>query len=241
MKSCFFLLLLVLSASCQISETIHLKEDGSGRIELMRLRDEGSYMQIAGENYLKEEKFVDTTYVFKDFIAKHKETFSRLPPFEQAIFQKFANVKVHSKKSSFDKEFRTTITHSFNTLNEVPDLYKTDEYVDDIINNYALTAEEHYYEVRYAFDGSLFERNVKITDLVELKKQQDLIEGYKKQLFNFKINQPYVLSYHFPRRIKSVSNSLAKISDDRKALRLEFLASDCLQNPELTNLKVVLE
>jgi hypothetical protein len=236
-----FLLLLVSVTSCQISETIHLNEDGSGKIELMRLRDESSYMQVAGENYLKEEKFEDTTYVFKDFILKYKETFSRLPPFEQAIFQKFANVKVHVKKSSYEKEFRTKITQDFNRLIEVADLYKTEEYVDDIVNNYALTAEEHYYEVSYAFDGNLFERNVKITDLVELKKQQDVIENYKKQLFSFKINQPYILNYHFPRKIKSVSNKEAKISEDRKSLSLEFLLSDCLQNPELSNLKVVLE
>ena len=240
-KTHSFFLMLVFATSCQISETIHLKEDGSGKIVLMRLRDESSYMQVAGENYLKEEKFVDTAYVFKDFIMKYKETFSRLPPFEQTIFQKFANVKVHLKKSSYDKEFRTTITQDFNRLIEVADLYKTEEYVDDIENNYALTAEEHYYEVGYAFDGKIFERNVKITDIVELKKQQDIIESYKKQLFNFKINQPYVLNYHFPRRIKSVSNTEAKISEDRKSVSLEFLLSDCLQNPELSNLKVVLE
>ncbi|WP_235832085.1 hypothetical protein [Flavobacterium ranwuense] len=243
MKNKIYALLFLglLATSCQITETIHLNQDGTGKIETESLRDEHSYMQVAGENYSKEEKFEDTTYVFKDFITKYSETFSKLPAFEKAIFQKYATVNVHIKKSSYEKEFRTTISQNFNTIEEVADLYKTEEYADDIENNYALVAEEHYYSVSYTFDGSLFKRTVEITDAVELKKQQDKIEGYKTQISKSKITQLYVLKYHFPRKIKTVSNTKAKISEDRKSLELQFLLSDCLQNPERTNLEVILE
>lgn len=241
MKKYTLLLLVLFLTSCQITETIYLNQDGTGKIETESLRDEHSYMQLAGENYSKEEKFEDTTYVFKDFITKYSETFSKLPISEKAVFQKYANVNVHIKKSSFEKEFRTTITQNFNKISAVADLYKTQEYADDLEHNYALTAEEHYYSVNYTFDGSLFKRIVKITDEVELKKQQDKISELKTRAANFKINQPYVLKYHFPRKIKSVSNANAKISDDKKSLELQFLISDCLQNPESTNLEVILE
>ena len=236
-----FILLVILTTSCQITETIHLNQDGTGKIETESLRDEHSYMQLAGENYSKEEKFEDTTYVFKDFITKYSETFLKLQPSEKAIFQKFSNVNVHIKKSSFEKEFRTKINQNFDKISAVPDLYKTQEYADDLEHNYALTAEEHYYSVSYAFDGNLFKRIVKITDEVELKKQQDKISELKTRVANFKINQPYVLKYHFPRKIKSVSNANAKISEDKKSLEIQFLISDCLQNPESTNLEVILE
>ncbi|MFE3868788.1 hypothetical protein ACFX5E_11990 [Flavobacterium sp. LS2P90] len=236
-----FILLAILTTSCQITETIYLNQDGSGKIETESLRDEHSYMQLVGENYSKEEKFEDTTYVFKDFIAKYAETFAKLPASEKAVFQKFSNVKVHIKKSSYEKEFRTTINQNFTKIAEVADLYKTEEYADDIENNYALVAEEHYYSVNYAFDESLFKRIVKITDPVELKKQQDKISDLKTRAANFKINQLYVLKYHFPRKIKSVSNTNAKISEDKKSLELQFLITDCLVNPESTNLEVVLE
>jgi hypothetical protein len=235
-----FLLLVIGTTSCQITETIHLNQDGTGKIETESLRDEHSYMQLAGENYAKEEKFEDTTYVFKDFITKYSETFLKLPASEKAIFQKYATVNVHIKKSSYEKEFRTTISQNFNTIEEVADLYKTQEYADDLVHNYALTAEEHYYSISYSFDGSLFKRTVKITDEVELKKQQDKISELKTRAVNFKINQPYVLKYHFPRKIKSVSNANAKISEDKKSLELQFLITDCLVNPESTNLEVIL-
>lgn len=241
MKKYIALFLLVFLNSCQVTETIHLNQDGTGKIEINELRDEHSYMQLMGENYSKEEVFRDTTYVFQDLIMKHSETFSRLPALEKAIFQKFGAVKVHVKKNSYEKEFRTTITQNFTKIEQVADLYKTEEYADDIENNYALVAEEHYYSVNYDFDGSVFKRIVKITDPVELKKQQDKIEGYKMQVSKFKITQSYVLKYHFPREIKSVSNLNAKISEDGKSLELQFLIADCLVNPESTNLEVVLE
>ena len=122
MKNYIVLFLFIFLTSCQVTETIHLNQDGTGKIEISRLREEQSYMQLMGEEYSKEEIFKDTTYVFQDLIAKHSETFSRLPALEKAIFQKFNNVKVHNKKSSFDKEFRTTITQNFTTISEVADL-----------------------------------------------------------------------------------------------------------------------
>lgn len=236
----FFLIITILTTSCQVTETIYFNEDGTGKIEIIKLRDEQSYMQLVGENYSKEEKFIDTTFVFKGFITKYSETFSKLTPTEKAVFQKFEDVNVRIKMSSYEKEFRTTITQNFTKIEDVPDLYKTEEYADDLEHNYALSAEEHYYNIGYTFDGSHFKRIVKITDSVELKKQQDKIVASKSRL-KFKINESYILKYHFPRKIKSVSNSNAKTSEDKKSLELQFLLSDCLQNPEITNLEVVLE
>ena len=243
MKTKIYLLLILMVSltSCQITETIYLNQDGSGKIETESLRDENSYMQLSGENYSKEEKFEDTTYAFKDYINKYSENFLKLPAFEKAIFQKYAAVQVHIKNSSYEKEFRTKMNIDFNKIGEVPDLYKTQEYADDLEHNYALSAEEHYYNVSYTFDGSHFKRMVKITDEVELKIQQDKIAELKTRFSNLKISQPYVLHYHFPKKIKSVSNTKAKLSADKKSLELQFLLTDCLQNPEITNLEVVLE
>lgn len=241
MKKYIAIFLFLFLNSCQVTETIHLDQNGSGTIELIKMRDEQSYMQLMGEEYSKEEIFRDTTYVFQDLIAKHYETFSRLLVFEKAIFQKFNKVKVHDKKSSFEKEFRTSIIQNFTTISEVADLYKTEEYADDIENNYALVAEEHYYSVSFTFDGTVFNRKVKITDTVELKKQQEEIERLKTRFSKFKVTQDFVLKYQFSQKIKSVSNPNAKISEDRKSIQLKFLITDCLMNPETTNLEIVLE
>jgi hypothetical protein len=241
MKKYFLLLVLVFAASCQVTETLHLNSDGSGTIEVVFLRDENSYMQLAKEEYSKEDIFKDTTYVFTDYFKKYAETFARTPKEDQNVYLKYADVKIHIKKSSYEKEFRTTVSQNFNKAADIIDLYKAEDYADNIKKNYALTAEEHYYKVHYTFENNHFNRIVNITDSIQLKKEFDQIEKIKTHYKGYKLVQSYVLNYHFPRKIQSVSNSLAKISDDRKSLLLQFLLTDCKQNPEITNLEVVLE
>jgi hypothetical protein len=237
----FLLIIAILTASCQVTETIHFNADGSGTIEVVNLRNENSYMQLVKEEYSKEDFFKDTTYVFSDYFKKYEETFSRTPKDDQKVYLKYSEVKIHTKKSSYEKEFRTTISQNFNKATDIVDLYKAEDYADNIRNNYALSAEEHYCKVTYDFVGNRFSRTVKITDSIQLKKQFDQIEKYKTHYKENKLVQTYELNYHFPRKIQSVSNPRAQISDDRKSLSLQFLITDCLQNPEITNLEVVLE
>lgn len=233
--------ILFLATSCQVTETITINPDGSGNIEVVQLRDENSYMQLAGESYSHEEAFKDTTYVFKEYIEKYKENFLKYTPEEQKLFQKYSNVKVHIKESSFEKEFKNVFSFDFGKVSEIPDLYKTENYAGDIKYNYALTAESHYYKVEYAFEGKVFKRLVSITDPVELQKTKDEFKKTGSKYTSLKQTQTYTLRYHFPGKIKSVSNEKAIISPDKKTFTVEFPLLDCLQNPEMTNLEVVLE
>lgn len=241
-QRCFLsFVILILIVSCQVTETIHINPDGSGTIETVNLRDEQSYMQLMGSDYAAEEKFIDTTYVFIEYITKYAADFVKLPVNEKEIFNKYKDVKVHIKKSSFDKEFRTTISLNFDKIENVPDLYKTENYADNLKHNYALAAEEHYYAVSYTFIGNTFKRKIIITDQEELTKQQKKIQEIQSQLAGFKLVQTYALCYHFSQKIKSVSNSRAILSDDKKSLRIEFALADCYQNPEITALEVILD
>jgi len=241
MKYTLVFLSLILLASCQITETITINPDGSGDIEVVQLRDENSYMQIAGQDYSRENIFQDTTYIFKEYIQKYNETFLKYKPEEQQLFQKYANVKVHLKKSSFEKEFKNVFSLHFDKVSEIPDLYKTENYASDIQHNYALTAENHYYRIGYDFDGKVFKRSISIINTAEFEKAKEESKKFENQYGTLKLIQSYVLKYHFPRNIKSISNSNAIISSDKKSFTIEFKLSSFLQNPESTNLEVVLE
>lgn len=241
MKRIFFTFFIITLHSCQVTETIHLNSDGSGSILVEEMREEQSYQLIAGENYSKEEKFEDTTYVFQDYVQKYAETFAKLTPFEKSVYEKHFPVEVKIKKSSYEKEFRTQLSQQFKTISEVADLYKTEDYADNIQNNYALSAEEHYYSVVFSFDGTRFNRIVKITDPVELKKQQDELATVKERIAKFPLKQSFELRYYFPKPIQSVSNTKAVISTDKKSFVLTLSLVEVVTNPELTNLEVVLE
>ncbi|MCD0473075.1 hypothetical protein LPB87_01565 [Flavobacterium sp. EDS] len=242
MKNYFcFLLLTIFFTSCQVTETINLSEDGSGTIEIIQLRDEHSYMLLAGEKYSKEDKFQDTTYVFRDYIAKYNETFLKYTQLEQQLFQKYTNVKVHVRKSSFDKEFKTIITFPFTKIDAVPNLYNTEDYASDLENNYALTAEKHFFDVQYSFDGTVFKRILNVINEAEIQKNKSQIKDFKSKTHSLDLTLTYTLKYNFPRRIKSVSNAAAILSSDKKSLTLTFQLLDCLQDPASTSLEVVLE
>lgn len=241
MKHLVLLLLIFLFASCQITETLSINSDGSGTIKLEQFRDENSYMQLAGEEYSKENVFQDTTYVFKEYIYKYNENFTKYTAEEQQLFQKYANVKVHLKKSSFEKEYKNEFSLQFHKVSEIPDLFKTENYASDIQHNYALTAENHYFTIGYFFNGKIFKRSVSIINTAELEKAKGESEKFVSKYGSSKLVQNYILKYHFPFKIKSVSNSNAVVSPDKKSLTLEFLLSDFSRDPESTNLEVILE
>lgn len=237
----FFFAIALLFSSCQITEDMTIKEDGSGTIQITEFRHEPSYMKLVGENYGKENIFKDSSYVFKEYIDKYNYNFIKYTPTEQMLFSKYTDVLVSIKKSSFDKEYKSTFKYSFDKVEKLPDLYKTEDYADDLENNYALTAEKHYYNVSYTYANSVFKRTITITNPSEQNIQKTEMEAAKSKYGSMGFVQTYQLNYNFPRKIKSVSNASAKISENRKALSVTFPLSDCIATPEITQLEVILE
>ncbi len=235
---------LICATSCQVTETIQFNKDGSGTITIDQMRDVHFMEKMSAmnnETLPKSEVFVDSSYVFGDLIKKYEINFNKFSQADQKLFRKFANATVRKIENSYNKEFRTTITQQFAAANEIADLLKIQEYADDLKNNYSLAAEEHYYTVDYLFEGLVFKRIVKISNQDFLKAEIEKVEGFKKQLQKYNPLQSFVLKYSFDNQIKSVSNPAAVIGVDKKSLVLEFKLSDCLQNPEITNLEVVFE
>ncbi|MGL2988347.1 hypothetical protein ACSVH5_12225 [Flavobacterium sp. RSSA_27] len=237
----FIFFLLFFCASCQVTETIHFNEDGSGTISVEMLRIEQSYQQLAGEEYNKNEVFEDTTYVFDDYISKYSATFSRLTPEDKAVFNAYKGVKVHIKKNSFEKEFRTIFTQNFLQANQIADLYKTQEYVSDLVHNYALSAEEHYYKIAFVFTENEFKRIVSVKDEQEFKKKREKIVAIKSGLPQKNLYQKITLHYHFTKMIKSVSNPNAKVSPDKKSVEITFGLLESLFDPISTSVVIVFE
>jgi len=232
-----FLLLLLIS-SCQITETIKINPDGSGSIEVFQLRDENSYMQL-GHPLSGAEKFTDTLFVFQDYITKYKETFVKFNKADQALFQEHANVKMHVKLDPIQMENFNVISSDFKKIEELPNVYESLSLANSLKENYAVSKES--FKIKYTFDGSVFKRNLVIVDQQKFDQDKKMLEERKKTYAKYKLVQSYTLRYYFPGKIKSISNEKAILSPDKKSLTLEFQLSDCLQNPEITNLEVVLE
>lgn len=195
-------------------------------------------MQL-GRNSSDSEKFIDTIFVFKDYITKYQETFVRYSKTDQALFQEHSNVKMHVKMDPIQMENFNIVSCDFKKIEEVPNVYESLSLASCLKENYTIV--KPFYKIKYSFDGVTFRRNLVITDQEKFDERRKEVEGKKNVFSNYKLKQSYVLNYYFPRKIKSISNEEAVISADRKSLSLEFQLSDCLQNPNRTNLEVILE
>jgi hypothetical protein len=238
MKLIKALLVLLLISSCQITETIKINPDGSGSIEVFQLRDENSYMQL-GRPHSDSEKFTDTIFVFQDYITKYKETFVKFSKSDQQLFQEHANVKMHVKLDPIQMENFNVISSDFKKIEELPNVYESLSLANSLKENYPVSKE--FFKIKYTFDGFTFKRNLVIVDQEAFDKNKKMLEERKKIYGKHKLVQSYILKYHFPGKIKSISNEKAILSPDKKSFTVEFQLSDCLQNPEITNLEVVLE
>lgn len=238
MKYISVFLILISFASCQITETINLNSDGSGTIEYYNLRDENSFQQL-GRQDLRYEKFRDTIFTFQDYITKYHETFVRFSKVDQALFTEHANVKMHIKVDPIQMENFNRVWVDFKKIDEVPYVYESLGLANSLKENYPIHRKN--YKIKYSFDGVIFKRSLQIMDQENFEKDKKEWEERKKIYSKYKLVQSYILNYHFPRKIKSVSNEKAILSSDKKSLTVEFQLSDCLQNPQITNLEVVLE
>lgn len=238
MKYITAFLLLILVTSCQVTETINIYPDGRGSIEIFQLRDENSHMQL-GMSLSSSEKFRDTIFTFQDYITKYQETFVRFNKSDQALFEEHAKVKMHVKLDPIQIEKFDVTSYEFKKIEEIPNVYESLGLANSLKQNFPISKSS--FQIKYTFDGTTFKRNLVILDQKKFDEDKDISWDRKKMLAKYKIVQSYTLKYHFPRKIESVSNEKAILSADKKSLTLEFQLSDCLQNPEMTNLEIVLE
>ncbi|WP_343587217.1 hypothetical protein [Flavobacterium sp.] len=238
MKYLSVFLLLFSFISCQITETLTINSDRSGSIEVYSLRDENSFAQLGRQDF-GDEKFIDTTFTFRDYIVKYQDTFVKFNKADQALFAEHANVKMQIKLDPIQMENFNKVAFEFKNIEEIPNLYESLGLANSLKENYPIYRKS--YKIKYTFDGKVFKRTLAITNPEKFEKDKKEMDEHEKIYSKYKVMQSYTLKYYFPQKIKSVSNSNAIIGSDQKSLSLKFQLSDCLKNPESTNLEVVLE
>ena len=108
---------------------------------------------------------------------------------------------------------------------------------DDASNPFSMMSSGGNTNVDFSFKNNVFRRSSKVIDTLV---QQRAMDSMADMAMMFEASN-YKLNYHFKKRIKSVSNENAVISEDRMSVALDvpFMAS--LKDPEILNIEVVLE
>lgn len=239
---------LVILVGCQFSEELHLKEDGSGKISFNF--DGSEVMQMAGDKMTEgEEKVIDTLMVFKDFLEEKKDSISKLPIEEQERLKKLENFRMHMFMNAEKKEMTFDLYSEFKNVSDLGNLFndfktasalggkKAGSSVGKPGDPLSNTDGSDPTKVSYSFINNKFKRVTEILDKEKLKQGIDSLEQMKM----FMASSKYKINYHFPKKIKKISNEKALFSQDGKSFTLEVGFLEYLDDPTVLDIEVDLE
>lgn len=231
--------------SCQITENIYLQEDGSGKItydvdasELMSMMGDKLGDTGMGDN-------IDSTMTFKQLFEEKKDSIAKLPLTEQERLKKFENMSVHMKMNSGEGVFKMAVLGDFKQVSELQNMMEAMKSVQALDKKTStpenplgnLMASSGNTDLKYSYDGKTFKRTMKIID-PKLQEQAKDTTGMMKMMFS---SSKYVMKYHFPKKVKSVSNPNATYSEDHKTVIIPYTLADYMETPEKMSFEVVLD
>lgn len=233
--------LIVLAASCNFTEEIHLKEDGSGKLSINF--DGSEMMDMAGDELAKtNEKPIDSIISFKDFLEEKKDSIAQLPKEEQEKLKKLEPFNMRMVMDPEKKVMMFDLFSEFKNVNEVNDAFSAFQDASSLGPNASpktgtMKPSEQATEVNYTFKKNKFTRSAKIVDQELFQQQVDSLQSAEM----FLSGSTYTLKYHFPKKIKSTTVKEATFSQDGKTLIYEVNFLDLMKDPSVLDLEVELE
>jgi hypothetical protein len=231
------LLLSVFLTSCNFKETIVFNPDGTGEMGIAM--DGAGLMEKAGTGMAKEtEKRIDTTFSFKKLLAEKKDSIATLPPEQQEAYKSLERYDMSLLVDSEKKLMLISMKTKFKNVGEVADIMKSMNKLASLKGKKPMDLADEKVSTRYAFDGTLFKRIVNNQALTAKEKEgvDQLTEGYK-DIFG---GSTYTMEYVFPRKIISVSDKQAKISNNGKTVTITRNFLDYMRHPESLSVDVKL-
>ncbi|MDC6384892.1 hypothetical protein D2V93_15085 [Flagellimonas taeanensis] len=234
-------IILGLAISCNFTEEIHLKEDGSGKLSINF--DGSELMQMAGDEMAKtNEKAVDSIISFKELLEERKDSIAQLSPEEQAKLKRLEPFDLRMVMNPEEKIMSFDLFSDFTNISEMNDAFNTFQEASLMGSSKTqqptpVPASEQSTEVNYTFAKNKFTRTAKIVDQELFQQSMDSLQGAEM----FLSGSTYTLKYHFPRRVKSTTLEEATFSADGKTLIYEISFLELMKNPSLLDLEVELE
>ena len=243
MKKITYLLIWFVSISfisCQFTEEITLKRNGSGQYKLnMDMSAMVDAMSEMGENdtLKKENEKVDTTFYMKDIIEQNKDSIAQLSKDQQKTIEAIKDIKVHVHFNEEKGEMLYDFILDFDDLSELDNIKSKvgkAQNFQDKKGNSKESIENH--DIFYSYNKKHFTRKVVMKNLTT--EEQETYDKKMKESKMFLGGSMYKLVYHFPKKIKNVNYKEAQFSSDHKTLTIEVEMDTLIKNPMLLDLKV---
>ncbi|MHA7941882.1 hypothetical protein ACJOV8_002265 [Formosa sp. 3Alg 14/1] len=258
----FLLVLICLSAfiltSCNYTEEITFHPDGSGEFLMNYDMSEAmvAIKKIGGneEAYKKEPK-VDSIIYFKDILKEKSDSISKLSQEEQDDLKSLESMMMRVQSNYETDVFNLGFGSAFTSINEFPEILENIDKAKSFHTKgspqfskmdgsaVANSVNDMLKHIDFSFDGKRFSRTLKAgyepseEAIAKLDKEMSMMgEGEETMKA-----MTYTFVYHFPKKIKSVSNKDALISKDKKTVTLTQNYIEMIKNSELMNFKVILK
>lgn len=246
-KTLLFLLLAFVFTSCTFTEEITINPDGTGKYNMDM--DGSSFMAMIPKDSLggKKEKAIDSTFSFKQLFEEKKDSIAKLSKVQQEKIKKLEKFNMRMLMNYDTKKFFFSMNTDFNSVSELQDV------MDDMseLNRLGKTNKDlatnplsgssmfgtNSAKISYFYDGNKFSRKA-IVDQKALKEMEvDSLAQYQMILESSK----YILKYHFPKAVKTISNKTALFSEDRKTITIEHTFNEYMKEPEKLNFEVIFQ
>lgn len=241
-----FSFLLATLTSCTFTENIYLNDNGTGKFSVDM--DGSSLMAMAGDQIGNQmgasaKKDIDSTFTFKQLFEAKKDSIAKLSPESQKELKKIENFVVHTKMSAEKKEFVMNLSTDFKNVNELQDVLQTLSTFQKLESGGAGTPFGNNFgnnnsKLSYTYNGKKFTRTAVIDQQKLAEKAKDTAPDMSKMIF---ASSNYVVKYHFPKKVKKVSNPNALFSEDKKTITIQYPFTDYMENPDKLNFDVEFE
>jgi len=242
-----FCFLLATLTSCTFTENIYVNDNGNGKFSLDM--DGSALMEMAGDQLSGQmgadaKKNIDSTFTFKQLLADKKDSIAKLSPEVQKEIKKLEDLTVNLKMNGEKKEFLMAFSKDFKNVNELQDILQAMSTLQKLeggssaANPFAGGLGKNNSILSYAYDGKKFTRKAILDKQKAAEKPKDSAADMSNMIF---ASSNYVIKYHFPKRIKKVSNPNALFSDDRKSITIQYPFTDYMENPDKLNFDVEFE
>ncbi|MCD0470664.1 hypothetical protein [Flavobacterium sp. JAS] len=242
-----FSFLLATLTSCTFTENMYITDNGTGKFSVDM--DGAALMAMAGDQVGSQmgadaKKNIDTTFTFKQLFEEKKDSIAKLSPETQKELKKLENFVVNTKMSAEKKEFLMTLSTDFKNVNELQDILQTASALQKLEGGSGSPSSafggglaNNKSKLSYTYDGKKFTRKA-VIDKQVAEKVKDSAADMSKMIF---ASSNYVVKYHFPKKIKKVSNPNALFSEDRKSITIQYPFTDYMENPDKLNFEVEFE
>ena len=245
-KLFFAVFVLTTLVSCTLTENLYINKDGSGKFSVDM--DASSLMAMMPNDSTKSEKNIDSTFSFKQLFLENIDSIAKLPKADQEQLKKLENFNLRMNINSDAKQFLFSMNTDFKNVAELQDVLATMNTINTVQNanknkigtNQLIPSSgfgTNNSVLNYSYNGKKFIRKATVKSNQMNKTATDSVQAYE-MIF---ASSNYILKYHFPKRVKKISNSAALFSEDMKTITIQYLFKEYMENPDKLNIEVEFE